>query len=61
MLVSPLLLVAIDKWVLPRYGRDSGTAMEEISEQQDAKVLICGFGRYGQIVGRMLMRARHAA
>jgi glutathione-regulated potassium-efflux system ancillary protein KefC len=29
--------------------------MEEISEQQDAKVLICGFGRYGQIVGRMLM------
>ena len=30
------------------------TAMEEISEQQDAKVVICGFGRYGQIVGRML-------
>jgi glutathione-regulated potassium-efflux system ancillary protein KefC len=30
--------------------------MEEISEQQDAKVLICGFGRYGQIVGRMLTR-----
>ena len=28
--------------------------MAEISEQQDAKVLICGFGRYGQIVGRML-------
>jgi glutathione-regulated potassium-efflux system ancillary protein KefC len=28
--------------------------MEEISEPQEAKVLICGFGRYGQIVGRML-------
>ena len=27
----------------------------EISEQQEPKVLICGFGRYGQIVGRMLM------
>lgn len=54
MLVSPLLLVAIDKWVLPRYSAHAPTSMEEISEQQDAKVVICGFGRYGQIVGRML-------
>lgn len=55
MLLSPLLLVLIDKFVLPRYSRSNGTQLEEISEQQDAKVLICGFGRYGQIVGRMLM------
>ncbi|MGJ7508271.1 glutathione-regulated potassium-efflux system protein KefC [Variovorax sp. GT1P44] len=54
MLISPLLLVAIDKWVLPRYSADEPTTMEEISEQQDAKVVICGFGRYGQIIGRML-------
>jgi glutathione-regulated potassium-efflux system ancillary protein KefC len=54
MLISPLLLVAIDKWVLPRYSADVPTTMEEISEQQDAKVVICGFGRYGQIIGRML-------
>ncbi|MET3443067.1 glutathione-regulated potassium-efflux system ancillary protein KefC [Variovorax paradoxus] len=55
MLLSPLLLVLLDKFVLPRYSRNTGTQLEEISEQQDAKVLICGFGRYGQIVGRMLM------
>ena len=55
MLVSPLLLVAIDKFILPRYDKANGPAMDEISEQQDAKVLICGFGRYGQIVGRLLM------
>lgn len=55
MLLSPLLLVLLDKFVLPRYSRSNGTQLEEISEQQDAKVLICGFGRYGQIVGRMLM------
>ncbi|HWT21766.1 MAG TPA: cation:proton antiporter, partial [Variovorax sp.] len=56
MLLSPLLLVLLDKFVLPRYSRCSdGPQLEEISEQQDAKVLICGFGRYGQIVGRMLM------
>ena len=55
MLLSPLLLVLLDKFVLPRYSRNHGPQLEEISEQQDAKVLICGFGRYGQIVGRMLM------
>jgi glutathione-regulated potassium-efflux system ancillary protein KefC len=54
MLLSPLLLVLLDKFVLPRYSRNNGTQLEEISEQQDAKVLICGFGRYGQILGRML-------
>jgi glutathione-regulated potassium-efflux system ancillary protein KefC len=54
MLVSPLLLVAIDKWVLPRFGARQPTTLEEISEQQDAKVVICGFGRYGQIIGRLL-------
>ncbi|MBN8747018.1 MAG: glutathione-regulated potassium-efflux system protein KefC [Variovorax sp.] len=55
MLVSPLLLVAIDRYVLARYREKPGTEMEEIAEQQDAKVLICGFGRYGQIVGRVLL------
>lgn len=55
MLLSPLLLVVIDKFILPRYNQLKGPQMEEISEQQDAKVLICGFGRYGQIIGRMLI------
>jgi glutathione-regulated potassium-efflux system ancillary protein KefC len=54
MLVSPLLLVVIDKWVMPHYSAHNVVTLEEISEQQDAKVVICGFGRYGQIVGRML-------
>ncbi|MEJ8848882.1 glutathione-regulated potassium-efflux system protein KefC [Variovorax rhizosphaerae] len=55
MLVSPLLLVAIDKFILPRYDLMGGKAMEEISEQQEGKVLICGFGRYGQIIGRLML------
>jgi glutathione-regulated potassium-efflux system ancillary protein KefC len=58
MLISPLLLVAIDKYVLPRYSRSAGPQLEEISEQQEPKVLICGFGRYGQIVGRVLISQR---
>lgn len=55
MLLSPLLLVAIDKWLLPRYSRTGSPRMQEIDEPQSASVVICGFGRYGQIVGRALI------
>ncbi len=55
MLVSPVLLVMVDKWLLPRFASPRLTAMEEISEPQDAPVLIAGFGRYGQIVGRLML------
>lgn len=55
MLVSPLILVAIDKLLLPRYARRGAIAMEEISEQQEAPILVAGFGRYGQIVSRVLL------
>jgi len=54
MLISPLLLLAIDKLLMPRYARCNKTVLEEISEPQEAPVIIAGFGRYGQIVGRML-------
>ena len=55
MLVSPLLLVATDKLLLPRYALAKKPAMAEISEPQHAPIIIAGFGRYGQIVGRMLL------
>ena len=55
MLISPLLLVAIDRWLLPRYAKGKPSTMEEISEPQEAPVIIAGFGRYGQIVGRLLL------
>ena len=55
MLVSPLLLVAIDRLLLPRYAHCGVPPMDEISEQQDAPILIAGFGRYGQIVSRVLL------
>lgn len=55
MLISPLLLVAVDKLLLPRYANGKKPALPELSEPQEAPVIIAGFGRYGQIVGRMLL------
>jgi len=54
MLLSPLVLVAVDKLLLPRWANCNTPQLEEISEQQDKPVIIAGFGRYGQIIGRML-------
>ena len=55
MLLSPLLLVAIDKLLLTRYANGKGRLLDEISEPQTRPVIIAGFGRYGQIIGRLLL------
>jgi glutathione-regulated potassium-efflux system ancillary protein KefC len=55
MLISPLILIAIDKLWLPRYANSGVELPDEISEQQVAPIIIAGFGRYGQIVGRLLL------
>ncbi|WP_051236436.1 glutathione-regulated potassium-efflux system protein KefC [Ottowia thiooxydans] len=54
MLLTPVLLLLVDRLVLPRLARPPGS-LEELSEQQSASVIIAGFGRYGQIVGRTLL------
>ncbi len=55
MLVSPLLLVLADRWWIPRLARCAQpTLPAEIDEPQNESVIIAGFGRYGQIIGRML-------
>ena len=54
MLLTPLLLVAADRWWLPLLSGGKRPGIDEISEPQHAPVVIAGFGRYGQIVGRML-------
>jgi glutathione-regulated potassium-efflux system ancillary protein KefC len=54
MLLTPLLLVAADRWWTPLLGSAARPDVEEIREPQREPVIIAGFGRYGQIVGRML-------
>jgi glutathione-regulated potassium-efflux system ancillary protein KefC len=54
MLLTPLLLVAADRWWIPLLARQKRVDLEELKEQQSAPVIIAGFGRYGQIVGRLI-------
>jgi glutathione-regulated potassium-efflux system ancillary protein KefC len=54
MVLTPLLLVVIDRFVIPRYADCDVPALAELAEPQDAPVIIAGFGRYGQIIGRLL-------
>lgn len=54
MLLSPLLLLAADRWWIPRLADGRRAAVPEIDEPQNESVIIAGFGRYGQIIGRLL-------
>ena len=62
MLLSPLLLVLLDRVLLRRYARlktdppdDDNEGPDKLQEPQEAPVIIAGFGRYGQIVARVLL------
>jgi glutathione-regulated potassium-efflux system ancillary protein KefC len=52
MVATPLLLVLHDKFIEPRYRGD--TREPDRIESKDDHVIIAGFGRFGQIVGRLL-------
>jgi glutathione-regulated potassium-efflux system ancillary protein KefC len=55
MLITPLALVLADKWLLPRLTQHGAPKLAEIDEPQNEQVIIAGFGRYGQIIGRLLL------
>ncbi|HEX4235184.1 MAG TPA: glutathione-regulated potassium-efflux system protein KefC [Caldimonas sp.] len=54
MLLTPLLLVVADRWWIPALADGKRGTPEELKEPQHEPVIIAGFGRYGQIVGRMM-------
>jgi monovalent cation:proton antiporter-2 (CPA2) family protein len=54
MLLTPLLLIALDRWLLPRLSPTTPVRPHDAIAHAEAPVVIAGFGRFGQIVGRML-------
>lgn len=53
MLLTPLMMLAADRWAA-RLSAGTARTLDELSEPQNAPVIIAGFGRYGQIIGRLL-------
>jgi len=53
MLATPLLFALSERLLIPRLLADPPPEYDTIPEE-DAPVIICGFGRVGQIVGRVL-------
>ncbi len=56
MAATPLLFAASERLVVPRLQRPRTERFDAIEEH--APVIICGFGRVGQIVGRVLRMQR---
>ncbi len=52
MAATPLLFAASERFVVPRLSQRAAETYDAIEDQ--AAVIICGFGRMGQIVGRVL-------
>jgi CPA2 family monovalent cation:H+ antiporter-2/glutathione-regulated potassium-efflux system protein KefB len=57
MMAAPVLFAANEQFVMPRLAQRKARPYDKI-EPQSATVIICGFGRFGQIVGRILAMQR---
>jgi glutathione-regulated potassium-efflux system protein KefB len=57
MIVSPLLLSLHENVIEPRLAKPAQREFDRV-ESTDSRVIIAGFGRFGQIVGRVLRMRR---
>lgn len=55
MLLSPLFMIAYDRLIAPRFISQSNGQEADIIDDNENAVIIAGFGRFGQIVGRLLL------
>jgi voltage-gated potassium channel Kch len=54
MLVSPVLFAISERTLMPRLMKAAPRPSVDASQTTPAPVVICGFGRFGQIIGRVL-------
>jgi glutathione-regulated potassium-efflux system ancillary protein KefC len=55
MATTPLLLIAHDGWMARAECAQGEKKDADVIDETDAPVIIAGFGRFGQIIGRLLM------
>ncbi|MBK8713754.1 MAG: cation:proton antiporter [Deltaproteobacteria bacterium] len=58
MALTPACFIALERWVLPRLGSPSSTREADELPHGDVRVVLAGYGRFGQIVGRILRANR---
>jgi len=57
MALTPLLMLALERWLATNVTVTE-RAFDEIPEEETSRVIIAGFGRVGQVVGRVLRAQR---
>jgi glutathione-regulated potassium-efflux system ancillary protein KefC len=57
MFLTPVLAFIYEKWVEPKLSKRSKMEQDKIEDEKPT-VIIAGFGRFGQIVGRLLYANR---
>jgi glutathione-regulated potassium-efflux system protein KefB len=55
MMTTPLLMQIIDRILVRRYNARDEDEETPYVEDDDPQVIIVGFGRFGQVIGRLLM------
>ncbi len=54
MMLAPMLFALSERFAMPRLDAKKQRPFDKFEDTQSAPVIICGFGRVGQIVGRVL-------
>jgi monovalent cation:proton antiporter-2 (CPA2) family protein len=58
MALTPLLFIILERWVLPRVSEAGDERPQDEIAHADTPVVIAGYGRFGQMVGRILRANR---
>ncbi len=58
MMITPVLIIAYERWLRPRFASSLAPPPEEEIDDNENPVIIAGYGRFGQIVSRMLRAGR---
>ncbi len=54
MALSPVLFTLMEKGILPRFGTREANERQEERPEKEMPVILAGFGRFGNVVGRLL-------
>ncbi len=60
MLATPAIFIFLERFVLPRVAAKSPSRAHDTVSHEDSEVVMAGFGRVGQVIGRVLRTSGHS-